>query len=86
MNKTINNETTYTLNCSHCGEFISFDSKEATNSSNGIWIDPNLGEIKVNNLYTGVGTSACYESMDAEITCPKCSYLFKSTIRRNFTV
>ncbi len=72
----------YQLNCSHCGEYISFDSENGKN--NKCWQDPNLGEIKVNNIHLSSGPTGSYESMDTELTCPRCHYTFKSTVRRNF--
>ena len=72
----------FQLNCNHCGEFISLDIEE--NLHNGLVHDEKLGEIEIYNLYINSGPVGSYESMDAKLTCPRCNYSFKSTVRSNF--
>ena len=71
---------TYQLTCSHCGEFISIDNISTTEN---IINNSLIGEIKISNVYTGYGTTGCYNSMDVELTCPRCHYMFKASVSKN---
>ena len=71
------NSNKYQLTCAHCGEFISI------NNIPNIVNDSSVGEIKISNVYTGYGTTGCYNSMDLELTCPRCHYTFKATVSKN---
>ena len=70
----------YDLTCSHCGQFISINNIP---TDENIINDSSVGEIKISNTYTGYGTTGCYNSMDVELTCPRCHYTFKTTISKN---
>ena len=80
----INNSenVTYQLNCCHCGEFISLNLENHAQS--GLIHDNTLGDVRIDNIYENEGPSGSYQSMDTELTCPRCHYTFKSTVRRNF--
>lgn len=82
MDGPMNNEGLFHLNCPHCGEFISFNRPESTDET--FVTASNLGKIKLDNLYSIVGTEGCYESVNAEMVCNRCYYTFKTIARRNF--
>lgn len=74
------NSNKYQLTCAHCGEFISINNIP---TNENIVNDSSVGEIKISNVYTGYGTTGCYNSMDVELTCPRCHYTFKTTVSKN---
>jgi protein-arginine kinase activator protein McsA len=78
--KYMENSNKYQLTCAHCGEFISINNIP---TNENIVNDSSVGEIKISNVYTGYGTTGCYNSMDIELTCPRCHYTFKATVSKN---
>lgn len=84
MNELMNNGSLFQLNCPHCGEFIHFNSPE--NLSDTTMVNSNSGRVKIHNIYSNVGTTGCYEAIDAEMICNRCHYTFKSIARRNFDI
>lgn len=84
MNELVNKESLFQLNCPYCGEFIYFNPPETF--SNTAIIDSNVGNVKINNLYSNSGNNGCYEAVNAEMICNRCHYTFKTIARRNFDV
>lgn len=84
MNELDNKGSLFQLNCPYCGEFVNFSSSETLN--NTTIMDSNIGEIKINNLFSGTGNNGSYEAVEVEMVCNRCHYAFKTTARRNFDV